>query len=687
MSFVITSHFWQRYGLAVVLIALTTLISLGLRGLIEPIPAALFFAAVCVSAMYGGVGPGVVASLLSVLAVFFLFLNFGRPLASVTARDLLEIGVILAVMLLITVLTAARKQSEINAHREREQLRVTLTSIGDGVITTDDQGRVVLMNGVAQTLTGWQQAEAVGHPIEEVFRIIDEETRTAVENPIRHALRDGVLGGLAKPALLVAKTGKEIPIDDSSAPIRDDQGILAGGVLVFRDITERKRAELARRLLVEAGHLLASSLDYRERLANLTRLVVPTLADWCAVDVLDPDGAIRRVAVAHVDPAKVELAHELQQRYPVDPQAPRGVPQVLRTGEAEFYPQILESVLEAATSDPEVLKILRELGLKSGMTVPLIGRERALGALTLVMAESGRTYDQADLHLAEELARRAALALEDAQLYAETQMLNAQLEDRILERTRQLRATVNELRREINERQLAEEALHRSREQLRRLSARLQAVREEERTHMAREIHDQLGGAMTGLKMDVAALRRNLQATLLEKSGAISGLIDDTIQTVRRIATELRPAILDDFGLLAAIEWQLQEFQTRANIECNLSAEMENIPLDPERSTALFRVFQETLTNVARHANATRVEVQLSEQDGQLILQVRDNGRGISDEEISGSKSLGLVGMQERIHLLSGELDIRGTPGQGTTVFVKIPMGQTKPDNNKSGGL
>lgn len=813
MRFVTTSHFWKRYGLASLLTALAAVASLGLKPLIEQIPAALFFVAVLISAWYGGLGPGVLASLLSTLVVYSFFLSQAQAPPVVLAQDLVEAGVILLVMLLISALMAARKQAEAVARRERERLRVTLTSIGDGVITTDTQGQVMLMNEVAQSLTGWQQAEAAGKPIEEVFRIVNDETRITVENPTARVLREGVIAGLANHTLLVTKTGKEIPIDDSGAPIRDDQGALTGVVLVFRDITERKRAELSLHLLAEAGHLLASSLDYNERLSNLTRLVVPALADWCAVDVLDNDGAIRRVAVAHVDPAKVELAHELQRRYPVDPNAPRGVPHVLRTGESEFYPYITDSVLAAATDDPELLQVLRNLGLESGLTVPLIARERTLGVLSLVMAESGRHYDQADLNLANELARRAALALDNARLYAETQTLNAQLEDRILERTQRLRATVNELRREISERQQAEEkirqnerrlaeaqhigqfgswywdistntltwseelyhiygqnpqtfgatyeafleavhpddremvqniiaqayqehrpiafdhrivrpdgtirtlhargevnldatgqlvamegtgqditerkqaeeALHNSREQLRRLSARLQAVREEERTRMAREIHDQLGGAMTGLKMDVAALRRNLQAALLEKTSAISELIDGTIQTVRRIATELRPAILDDFGLLAAIEWQLQEFQTRANIRCNLSAEADDIPLDPESSTAVFRVFQETLTNVARHANATEVEVRIEEQAGHLILRVHDNGRGISEAEISGSKSLGLVGMQERIHLLSGELDIRGAPGQGTTILVKIPLGKVKSNQDGSG--
>ncbi len=811
MRLVILPHTWQRYGLALLFSALATLVTLLLGPLVERTPTPLFFVSVLLSAWYGGLGPGILASLVSTLAIHYFFLSPNNALPVAVVNDLVPLVVFVLVAALVSWLTDARKQAEAAARQERERLRVTLASIGDGVIAADTQERVTFMNGVAETLTGWKQAEAAGRLVEEVFQIVNEQTRATVENPITRVLREGMIAGLANHTLLVTKDGREISIDDSGAPIRDPQGELIGVVLVFRDITERrqaenalreseehfrtlantapiivwtaapdgaitfandqwfrycgltpqqnvrewpqlvlhpddqerclaawthalqngtdyevevrnrrydgeyrwfitratsarddqgrvtrwfgtttdihdrKQAELGQRLLAEAGQVLASSLDYQERLTNVTRLAVPGLADWSAVDVLDEKEEIRRVSVFHIDPAKVELAHELQRRYPVDPNAPTGVPQVLRTGQAEFYPEITDAMLVASIQDPEQLQLARDLGLNSAMTVPLMARGRILGALTLVMAESGRHYSQTDLELAKELAHRIALALDNARLYAETQTLNARLEDRILERTQQLRTTVNDLRREISERQQAEEALHHSREQLRRLSARLQAAREEERTRMAREIHDQLGGAMTGLKMDVAALRRGLQAALLEKTEAISELIDDTIQTVRRIATELRPAILDDFGLLAAIEWQLQEFQTRAGIQCNLRAEVGDISLDSESSTAVFRVFQETLTNVARHANATQVEVQVEEQEGQLILQVHDNGRGISEEEISGSKSLGLVGMQERIHLLSGELDIRGVPEQGTTVLVRIPLGKVKPDSELSG--
>lgn len=259
-----------------------------------------------------------------------------------------------------------------------------------------------------------------------------------------------------------------------------------------------------------------------------------------------------------------------------------------------------------------------------------------------------------------------------------SQALIIELEARLAQLTDQLQVANDNLEREIADRVKKEEEFRRSTEQLRELSARLQSVREEERTHIARVIHDELGQTLTGLKMDVAWLQRHLDqppAALLEKTQAMSALIDSTVQTVRQISTELRPGILDDLGLTATIEWQLQDFQTRSGIEAKLISAPEETILDADGATTVFRIFQEVLTNVVRHAQATQVAVILKESAGYLLLQVRDNGRGITDSEIHNPKSIGLLGMQERARLRAGEVHFDGTPGQGTTVTVRIPLG------------
>jgi PAS domain S-box-containing protein len=229
---------------------------------------------------------------------------------------------------------------------------------------------------------------------------------------------------------------------------------------------------------------------------------------------------------------------------------------------------------------------------------------------------------------------------------------------------------------DVTERKMIEEELRASREQMRQLSGYIQSAREEERTRIAREIHDELGGALTGLKMDLVSLRKSVGADSAahERASKTVKAVDGIIQAVRRIATELRPAVLDDFGLVAALEWQLQDFETRSGIVCRLDARVEEVSLPPREATDVFRVFQETLTNIARHAQATEVDVRIMQVDGRLELQIRDNGRGIGEHELRNLKSLGLLGMRERVRALAGELEIEGAPGQGTSVLVRVPL-------------
>jgi signal transduction histidine kinase len=240
---------------------------------------------------------------------------------------------------------------------------------------------------------------------------------------------------------------------------------------------------------------------------------------------------------------------------------------------------------------------------------------------------------------------------------------------------------ISAIAQDLTERKAAENELRSSREQLRELSSHLQAAREEERARMSREIHDELGGSLTGLKMDVARLAKSADgltpAELRQRASVMMDLIDGTVQMVRRIASDLRPGILDDFGLAAAIEWQLQEFCQRAGLDHDFQSNVDELNMDPASSTALFRLFQETLTNVARHAQATLVTARLECSPEELVLEVRDNGRGISTGEIDNSKSLGLLGMRERVQQINGKLSITGAPGRGTTVLIRVPLAQT----------
>jgi len=236
---------------------------------------------------------------------------------------------------------------------------------------------------------------------------------------------------------------------------------------------------------------------------------------------------------------------------------------------------------------------------------------------------------------------------------------------------------------DITDRKEAADRLKASSEQLRALSASLQSAREQEAARIAHQIHDDMGGVLTGLRWELEAMKKMLEeptdtwplkAVMQQKLAIMLGLTDTTLNVVRRIASELRPSILDDLGLLEAIEWQTQQFQARTGIRCLCECVLQSIPLGAQQSTAVFRIVQEALTNILRHAQATCVSVAMKEEDGMFTLTVTDNGRGITPAEKLSRTSLGLLGMQERAHLIGGDVDIVGLKGTGTTLHVRIPL-------------
>ena len=227
----------------------------------------------------------------------------------------------------------------------------------------------------------------------------------------------------------------------------------------------------------------------------------------------------------------------------------------------------------------------------------------------------------------------------------------------------------------------AEEHLQQSQQQLRALAAHLQDLRERERVNLARELHDHLGQALTSLKLDLFRVTKQLESPLeddarvqmLARLNGTMELIGETIDRVKGISTELRPGVLDKFGLSAAIEWQCGEFELRSGIGCECQAPEIGPKLTPEQSTAIFRILQEALTNIARHAHATKVSVMLDSGAGEVVLSIRDNGRGITSAEIAAPDSLGLLGMRERAEILGGQFKVEGAPGH-TQVNVRVPV-------------
>ncbi len=251
------------------------------------------------------------------------------------------------------------------------------------------------------------------------------------------------------------------------------------------------------------------------------------------------------------------------------------------------------------------------------------------------------------------------------------------LEKLVVARTKNLYETNKKLRFEITGHKKAEEKLKESEKSLRELTAYLQSAREQERTSIARELHDELGQSLTALNMDVSWLQKHFgqdQKNLREKTQTMSSLLKETIKAVQKISSELRPGQLDDLGLPAAVEWYTGEFEARTGIKCRLNIEYREEDIDKDISTCIFRILQESLTNVARHSKASHVEVLLTKKDNTIELVVKDNGVGISERQLVDSKSFGLIGMKERTNFLGGEVKIEGNKQKGTTVSVQIPL-------------
>jgi PAS domain S-box-containing protein len=356
-----------------------------------------------------------------------------RGFAKVT-RDFTERRLARETELRLQSETAARQAAErVDAKlRDREEryrqksaeLEVILTGVADGITALTASGELLYANEASARASGYATAEAMREAYARGVLINRFEMFDEAGDPLPHSRLPSrrALAGEESPSELMrvreTATGKTWWSLVKAQPVRDATGNPYLAVTIARDVTEQRRAQATAAFLAEATAVLSTGLDYPSTLEKLANLAVPRLADWCAVDVMEGD-TLQRVAVAHQDPAKVELARDFQRRYPTDPAAPHGVHHVIRTGTAELHEEITDQMLVDRTQDAEHLAMSRALGLKSALVVPLLARGRALGALTLVTAESGRHYDSADLALGWELGRRAGMAVDNARLYRE----------------------------------------------------------------------------------------------------------------------------------------------------------------------------------------------------------------------------------------------------------------------------
>jgi PAS domain S-box-containing protein len=329
------------------------------------------------------------------------------------------------------------QEARLDADRARDQLEAILGGVADGVTAQAPDGSLLFANGAAVEVLGFDSSEELlAAPPAEImsrFEVFDEQGRPLpLERlPGRQALQ-GERGSEVLVRFRVRATGAERWSVVKATPIFDADGDVIMAINVFEDITEHKLAEQRERYLSESTRVLSSSLDPDEVLLKVASLAVPEIADWCIVDMVNEEGTLDRVALVHADPGQVERANRLQERYPPDPSADRGVFQVLRTGKAELYREIPQGMLVQAAVDAEHLELLREFGLRSAMVVPLTIQGEAVGVMSFVSGPSGRKFDEEDLRLAEELARRCATAIENSRVYRERDYIARTLQSSLL---------------------------------------------------------------------------------------------------------------------------------------------------------------------------------------------------------------------------------------------------------------
>ena len=547
-------------------------------------------------------------------------------------------------------------------HRANEQLRLVFGGITEGIVVQDREGRIVLANDAGARLCGYPNGPALmAAPIQDViarFEILDEEGRPFP--PDRLPARRVLAGGEDFAEAVMRTRLKGSPVDrwslSKAAPLRDAQGRVELAISIFEDITERRHVLERLRFLAEAGELLGSSLAHEETMAAVARLSVPRIADWCTVDVFDERNQVRRLAVAHVDPSKVAWARELEQRYPVQLEAASGVGSVLRTGRSELVSEVTDEMVQAVAKDAEYLRIVRELGLRSYICVPMVARDRIVGALTLLATdESGRRYGDQDLAMAELLGRRAGLAVENARLYAQTQSALSQVTEISRLKDEFLATLSHELRTPLN------------------------AI---------------VGWAsmLKGGHLDPEVARKGIDT--IDRNAALQSRLIADILDVSRIITGKVRLNVRPVHPLTAIEHAVDTIRPTADaknvqLEVILDPSAGPISGDEER---LQQILWNLLSNAVKFApKGGRVQVRLEAVNSHVVITVEDNGPGIqpsflphlferfrqadsSSTRAHGGLGLGLAIVRHLVELHGGRIRAANREsGTGAVFTVQLP--------------
>ena len=609
-------------------------------------------------------------------------------------------------------ITLRRKTEE--AMRTSEQIRgLVMNAALDAIICVDVNGKIIVWNPQAEKIFGWKENEAIGRSLADT--IIPEQHKDAHAKGMGRYLQTGEHHVLNRIIEITAlnRSGKEFPVELSITHINK------GGFNFFcafiRDITLRKKAEESIKALAVRNEQILLTMQDGFVLMDTQRNIVDVNPSYCSMLGYSRDELLKM----KIDEIEVKLSMDLLDKRLED---------VKRTGSVKFEGQnkrkdgtvidveISTSVME---TDGQMLvaAFIREITERKRAEEQLSGERNLLRSLIdnlpdyIYVKDRQSRYiisNKAFVDLVGAVGEGDTVGKKVTDLFnREIWAINESEDKRVLDRGDQVidrdepivtRSGENlwllttkiplkdkegrvigilGISKDITERKRAEKALQKSYEDIRELASHLENIREEERISIAREIHDELGQQLTVLKMDISWLNKKLidaDENVRTKITDLLQLLETTVKTVRKISSELRPSMLDDLGLVAALEWQSQEFEKRSGVKSNFLAIVPEMEIDKKVSTQIFRIYQESLTNVARHSQATEVMATLKFEKGNLILTIIDNGQGFVITGIENKKTLGILGMKERAAMMGGEYNIESTPGRGTTIIVQVPV-------------
>ena len=602
-------------------------------------------------------------------------------------------------------------------HEHEELLSITLQSIGDGVISTDVNGLIANMNPMAEQLCGVKLKNVLGKPLTEVFIIISAESREIVENPIKKVLQTGQIAGLANHTVLISNDGKEYQIFDSAAPIIDKNGNITGVVLVFSDVTDKYLAEAELRESERSKSVLLSNIPgmaYRSRYdRDWTKEFISEgcfkLTGYQISDLLE------NKTVTFNDLIVPEFREKLWEtwKHAVNTKTAVFVEyKILTADNKEKW--VWEQGVPIYNKDGEIEAL-------EGLILDISDRKRAEQQLetertmlrTLIDNIPEKIYSK-DLACRKTLANKAEI--ESLECSSESEIVGKddfaffppefaqkfQADDKQILETGIPKLNYEELviDRKGNSRWMLSSKIPLLDKQQNIIgligisrNITLQKKYEETLTNerlLLRTIIDNIPDCIYTKNVSFQkTLANKAEVKLMVTDGIITKfdqlfvLVDSTINTTRKIMTDLRPEVLYLLGFIEAAKLQVAKFQERYDIRCDFETEVDTIELNPQQSVALYRIVQEALTNIVKHANATQVKVQMTVTGDKLILQISDNGVGIKENSKAKPESYGLIGMQERAFLLDGEFTIMGQEGVGTVVKVKIPYSENKNMNKQ----